>query len=142
MYPMTNAVLLQSSIIHGLFLLAVLAVTYEKLPMWIIVGVVLVLITSCWNHGTTSQYAMWCDQGITTIITVIILFVLLTTKIPYGEYIGYGIILAAVLWLLSYQYTNKIRNRLHLAAHAISTISVAAFLFMVYNLHNSPFPRQ
>lgn len=127
---MTNAVLLESSIIHGLFLLAVLAVTYEKLPMWVFVGVMLVLITSCWNHGTTNQYAMWCDRGIITIITCIILFVLLTMKIPYGEYIGYGIILAAVLWLLSYQYTNKMRNRLHIAAHTISTISVAAFLYL------------
>ena len=140
MYPMTNAVLLQSSIVHGLFLLAVLAVTYEKLPTWVLVGVVLVLITSCWNHGTTSQYAMWCDRGITAIITGIILFVLLTTKIPYGEYIGYGIILAAILWLSSYQYSGKLRNRLHLAAHTISTIYVAAFLFLKY-YDNSPFPR-
>ena len=132
MYPMANQVLLQSSIIHGLILLIVIALTYEKIPKWMLIGIVLIIATSCWNHGTTNRLAMYCDRSVTGIIAAIILYVLLTTILPYSEYVGYGIILAALLWLSSYQYPRKCRNQLHFAAHTIATISMAAFLFLEY----------
>jgi hypothetical protein len=128
-----NRVLLQSSVFHGIILWGLIAVTYPQLPVWIIVGIILVVMTSCWNHGSTNKIAKWCDRVITAGIALILLYVLLTEDFPYSEYIGLGIVLAGVLWLSSYQYVGTLRNRLHWTAHTVATVSIAAFLLSVLN---------
>ena len=130
---MANSLLLQSSVFHGIILLGLIAVTYPQLPPWIIIGVILVIITSCWNHGTTNKIAKWCDRGITAAVAVVLFYVLLTGSVAYGEYIGLGLVLAGVLWLSSYQYVGTPRNRLHWTAHTVATVAVAAFLLSILN---------
>ena len=132
---MSNPILFQSSIIHGIILLIVLAMTYQKLPLWLLISICIIIATSCWNHGTTNKLAIWCDRFMTSVITIILLYFLLNTNnIPHSEFIGLGIILAAVLLLVSYQYSRKWRNRLHLAAHIIGTISVSILLLESINI--------
>jgi hypothetical protein len=130
---MTNYILLTSSVVNGIILLIVIAMTYQTLPVWLPIGICLIITTSCWNHGTTNEIVMWCDRVITTIIAIILLYFLLyTNNIPYNEFIGSGLTLAAVLLLVSYQYTRTWRNRFHLLAHIMATISVVLLCIIIY----------
>jgi hypothetical protein len=138
---MANKILLQSSLFHGIILLCIIFIIYQNeiiqkqnsydLPWVIIVGLMFIIITSCCNHGSTNNIAKWFDRTITSIMTILLLFLLITRKIPNREIIGLGLFVAILLWISSYNYSKKWRNILHLSSHIIATMSVIAFL--VYN---------
>jgi hypothetical protein len=129
---MANIVLFYSSIFHGIVLLLIFGLLYQQninhVPWYIIVGLLMVIIASGWNHGSTNNMAKWSDRIITSIITIILLFFLIITEIPHREIIGLGLIIAILLWMSSYQYQRLWQNRIHVGSHTIGTISTIAFL--------------
>lgn len=133
---MANNVLFHSSIFHGIILLLVLGLLYQQnihyVPWYIVVGLVMVIIASCWNHGSTNNVAKWSDRIITSILTIILLFFLLTSEIPHREIIGLGFIVAILLWIFSYRYQRLWRNRIHIGSHIAGTVSVIAFLTYMF----------
>ena len=112
-----NKCLLLSSLICGILILKNIYLKYNPdcdiLYKFVIIGI----ITSILNHGTTNKMFKYLDRLVITLtITYILYYYYISRKM-----INFKLILAISCYLSSKMYDNLIiRNSLHLSSHVLS----------------------